>query len=461
MKSSIVSRILLTTALVATSMTAVPAWAKKKPPPPPPPVAAPLPSTPVDRFYSARKDAPLWMANREGQLALINLMRESTLDGFARGPQLAAQIEAQVSAAQLGNAAAAKTAERMMSQALIDYVQSLYLPVQGMTYGDNWVRPHVPTGETVLAMAARAPVLADYVNNVWNINPIYAQLRQTAVAEAKLPDGGQSQRLAYNLQRARFKSPSSKFVVVDSASQKLWMYENGQVVDSMKVVVGKNEQKGGVDLRTPMIASVMYYTIYNPYWHMPDHLTPNLAKAALSMGAVKALSYNKYEVVDGWTANPTILDPTTVDWKGVINGTVHVKLRQKPTGANSMGKMKFPFENGLGIYLHDTPHKEYFAKSDRTLSNGCVRLERAADFGSWLMGKPARPEDTSAELTVAFPQGVPVYVTYLTAYPDAGKIVYAKDVYGWDKNPPQAVAASGAVTAAPTSTFAAPTSGTR
>lgn len=446
MKSPNVSRFLLTAALVAASLTATPALAKKKKPvPPPAPIALPIPSTPVDRFYSARKDAPLWMSNREGQVALLNLLRESTIDGFARGPQLATQIEAQISAAQLGNAAAAKSAERMMSQALIDYVSSLYQPVQGMTYGDNWVRPRAPTGETVLAMAARSPVLADYVGNVWNINPIYAQLRQAAVAESKLPNGGQSALLALNMSRARFKSPSNKFVVVDIASQRLWMYENGAPVDSMKVVVGENKVDR-IDMRTPMIASVMYYTIYNPYWHMPDHLTVNLAKAALSMGAVKALAYNKYEVVDGWTANPSILDPTTVDWKGVINGTVHVKLRQKPTGANSMGKMKFPFENGLGIYLHDTPKKEYFKLSDRTKSNGCIRLERAVDFGSWLMGKPASPDATSAELTVPFPQGVPVYVTYLTAYPDAGKIAYAKDVYGWDKTPPQSVATTSAAT---------------
>jgi murein L,D-transpeptidase YcbB/YkuD len=109
-----------------------------------------------------------------------------------------------------------------------------------------------------------------------------------------------------------------------------------------------------------------------------------------------------------------------------------------------MGKMKFPFENGLGIYLHDTPHKEYFKEAKRTLSNGCIRLERAADFGTWMMGRPARPEDTSAELTVPFPQGVPIYVTYLTALPDTGKIAYNKDVYGWDTPPPNKAAALGA-----------------
>ncbi len=426
-------RLVLLAALLGSS----PADAKKKPQPVPVPVVAPVVVrnfTPVDRFYSARKDALLWMSDREAQTALIQLMRDAPVDGFTRGPELATQIEAAIATAQLGSSAAAASADRLMSQSLIDYVQSLYTPISGMTYGDNWVRVKVPTGESILATAARAPSLAAHMNEVWNLNPVYAQLRKAALDEAKLPNGGQSARLAINLSRARFKPPSSKFVLVDIASARLWMYENGVPVDSMKVVVGKNEvdPKSGASLRTPMLAGVMYYTIYNPYWHVPDHLVRlNIAPAVAKLGP-NALKGNKYEVVDSWSANPVIVDPATIDWKAVAAGTAHALLRQKPTGANSMGKMKFPFENGLGIYLHDTPHKEYFKESVRTLSNGCIRLERAADFGSWMMGRPATPESTSAELTVPFPQGVPIYVTYLTALPDTGKIAYNKDVYGWD-----------------------------
>lgn len=376
------------------------------------------------------------------------MLRDAPIDGFTRGPALATQIEAAIATAQAGNPAAATSADRLMSQALIDYVQSLYTPVPGMTYGDNWVRPKPPSGKR-FALAARAPSLAAHMNEVWNLNPVYAQLRRAAVEEAKLPDGGQSARLALNLSRARFKPPSKKFVLVDIVSARLWMYENGVPVDSMKVVVGKNESdpKSGASLQTPMLAGVMYYAIYNPYWHVPDHLVRlNIAPAVAKLGP-NALKGNKYEVVDSWSANPVIVDPATVDWKAVSAGTAHALLRQKPTGQNSMGKMKFPFENGLGIYLHDTPHKEYFEKSSRTLSNGCIRLERAADFGSWMMGRPAKPEDTSAELTVPFPQGVPIYVTYLTAVPDTGKIAYGKDVYGWDLRSPitaQTVVAAGA-----------------
>ncbi|MCL6739964.1 L,D-transpeptidase family protein [Sphingomonas sp. RB56-2] len=427
--------------LLAAVLGSSPAYAKKPPKPVSAPVVTPIFArnfTPIDRFYSARKDALLWMSNREAQVALIQLLRDAPIDGFTRGPDLATQIEGAITAAQTGTPAAATSADRLMSQALIDYVQSLYTQVPGMTYGDNWVRPKAPSGETILATAARAPSLAAHMDEVWNLNPVYAQLRKAAVEEAKLPNGGQSARLALNLSRARFKPPSNKFILVDIASARLWMYENGAPVDSMKVVVGKNEvdPKSGASLRTPMLAGVMYYAIYNPYWHVPDHLVRlNIAPAVAKLGP-NALKGNKYEVVDSWSSNPVIVDPATVDWKAVSAGTAHALLRQKPTGANSMGKMKFPFENGLGIYLHDTPHKEYFKEAVRTLSNGCIRLERAADFGSWMMGRPARPEDTSAELTVPFPQGVPIYVTYLTALPDTGKIAYGKDVYGWDARAP-------------------------
>lgn len=430
-------------ALSANALSASPALAKKKVPPPPPPAPVIVaPSTPVDRFYSARKDQPLWMSNREGQLALIELLRESPIDGFARGPELATQIETRIAAAQGGDAAAMKSAERLMSQSLIDYVQSLYQPIAGMEYGDNWVRPRVPTGESILALAAKAPVLADHVRTVWNINPIYAQLRQAAVDEAKKPDGGQSSLLATNLHRTRFKSPSNRYVVVDIASQRLWMYQDGQAVGSMKVVVGKNERDklSGKNLQTPMLASVMYYTVHNPYWHVPDHLVKNIAKGVVAFG-VNAIK-GRYEVVDAWSNDAKVLDPSTIDWKAAANSLIFPKLRQRPSGDNSMGKMKFPFVNSEGIFLHDTDHKVYFKESNRALSNGCIRLEHAARLGEWLNQSPVVAPAGGAEAAVPFPQGVPVYVTYLTARPEDGKIAYSKDIYGWDRAAPQVAAAS-------------------
>ena len=49
-----------------------------------------------------------------------------------------------------------------------------------------------------------------------------------------------------------------------------------------------------------------------------------------------------------------------------------------PGPNNMMGKMKFGFVNDYGIFLHDTPHKELFAKTKRNFSLGCMRVEHPA-----------------------------------------------------------------------------------
>ncbi|VEI46874.1 murein L,D-transpeptidase [Actinobacillus equuli] len=37
------------------------------------------------------------------------------------------------------------------------------------------------------------------------------------------------------------------------------------------------------------------------------------------------------------------------------------------------------------IYLHDTPNRGLFGKTDRALSSGCVRVERSDDLASILL----------------------------------------------------------------------------
>jgi len=98
-----------------------------------------------------------------------------------------------------------------------------------------------------------------------------------------------------------------------------------------------------------------------------------------------------------------------------------------------MGKMKFGFANDHGIFLHDTPHKELFDKSKRNLSLGCVRVERPPQLAEWLFGGPPPIPSDDAEQNVRIgKEGVPIYISYLTARPDGEKIAFADDVYKLD-----------------------------
>ena len=395
-----------------------------------PPYAVLQANDDISRFYNASKNAPIWFraGQPEAGPALVNILKRAPLDGFARGAELAAGIEEAMAKAQTGDAAAVQAAERAMSSAWIAYVQAISAPTPGMLYGEKWVTPTTPTSFQILRNALNAPSLAQHLKSVSDINPIYSALRDAAVAEAKLPNGGNAARYAANLERARSIPAKGKFVLVDAATARLWMYEDARPVDSMKVIVGDKAKLG---LPTPMIASVIWYATLNPYWHVPDHMLKKIiAKRVLSDGEAY-LKRGGYEVVSDWEGTQ-VIPASSIDWKGVAAGTVHIKMRQLPGPTNGMGKMKFNFANPEGIYLHDTPNKALFAQSNRALSNGCIRLEDAKRLGRWLMGREPVAPAAGAEQHVSLPQGVPVYVTYLTAQPHIGEPKLVRDIYGWD-----------------------------
>jgi murein L,D-transpeptidase YcbB/YkuD len=196
-----------------------------------------------------------------------------------------------------------------------------------------------------------------------------------------------------------------RYVLVDAASARLYMIEDGRVRDSMKVIVGKPESP------TPELRSSLNYETLNPYWHV----TREVAKEVIAPRYLKEgeayLDRQGYEVVTSY-ANPQPLSPSEVDWKGVAAGTAIVKVRQKPGPANSLGQFKFDIPYSDGIYLHDTPKKELFAQENRSLSHGCVRLEDAPRLARWLLGKDP-PAVNVPEQHIPLPKPVPITISYL------------------------------------------------
>jgi murein L,D-transpeptidase YcbB/YkuD len=387
----------------------------------------------VASFYDSYR-SQLWFrggAESPAVAQLVSVLQRSAFDGFTPGPQLAAQVQAAAAQARSGNPSDVAAAERVLSTAWVQYVQAIKQPTTGMIYAYPVLAPQGSRADQILLTASAAPSLEAYVSQTASVNPIYAQLRNAAWAEAQAsgnmtPDP----RLLANLDRVRSLPATSRFLLVDAGTSMLTLYQNGQPVDSMKVITGTSE------LPTPLIASVMYYITYHPYWHAPDHLVrktiaPNVLK--LGMGYFKS---HGYDVIDEWSENAKVIDPKTIDWKAAAAGTLHLKIRQDPGPLNSMGILKFPFPNPQDIYLHDTPDHAKFALSNRNLSNGCVRVEDAKRLGRWLLGQEPVAPGSDAETRVQLPQGTPIYLTYITAQVRDGKLSYLPDVYGWDKQAP-------------------------
>jgi murein L,D-transpeptidase YcbB/YkuD len=197
-----------------------------------------------------------------------------------------------------------------------------------------------------------------------------------------------------------------RYVLVDAASARLYMIEDGHVRDSMRVIVGKPETP------TPQLKSVINYETLNPYWHVTADLTRSLIAANVLKQGDAYLTDRGYEVLSGWGPDAQVLSPESVDWKAVAAGNLKVYVRQRPGPANSLGHFKFDLPNGDGIYLHDTPKKELFAQEARNLSHGCVRLEDAQRLARWLLGKDP-PAVSAPEENILLPRPVPIMISYL------------------------------------------------
>src|SRR5205085_2819444 len=116
-----------------------------------------------------------------------------------------------------------------------------------------------------------------------------------ATADARSGNPAQSRPLSLNLERARaLPAGRGRFVIVNPPAARLYMYENGQVVDSMRVVAGRPDPIA----QTPMMNAFIRFVALNPYWNSPPDITSRkLAPAILTEGRTY-FTKRGYDLVD-------------------------------------------------------------------------------------------------------------------------------------------------------------------
>ncbi|MFC0388948.1 L,D-transpeptidase family protein [Muricoccus vinaceus] len=187
-----------------------------------------------------------------------------------------------------------------------------------------------------------------------------------------------------------------RVVVVNIAAAELVAYEEGREVLRSRIVVG------AARTRTPQLATFVTSVRTNPPWYVPASIEPEIRAA----GAVG------FRVVNG-------------------------RLIQPPGPANPLGAVRIGLLDSDGIFLHGTSAPALFARPDRALSHGCVRVERVRDLAAWVAGStPAAMQAmlaTGRTLELPPPQEVQVVLGYFTAWPNAaGRVVAHADPYGLD-----------------------------
>jgi murein L,D-transpeptidase YcbB/YkuD len=165
---------------------------------------------------------------------------------------------------------------------------------------------------------------------------------------------------------------------------------------SMKVVVGSVLRR----TKTPVVHGHMRWVVFRPYWDVPATIAHK-------------------EILPRAARDPAYLAHEQMEF--AADG----RLRQRPGPRNALGLVKFVFPNPYDVYLHDTPQKEYFARSRRDLSHGCMRVADAVALAEFVLGwDRARITTAMTEGAnnrwVALPETVPVYVLYTTVAVEDG-----------------------------------------
>lgn len=248
-----------------------------------------------------------------------------------------------------------------------------------------------------------------------------------------------AQAIKINLERLRWqnKPTAQKYVLVNIPDYTLEVMEKGVPTLQMKVCVGEgrkeNDPEGSKE--TPQLSSMIYSVQVNPIWNIPA----SIARKEISRYAARDPYYLSNNDIDVYQDGKRISAPQNIDW--AIADVSQYTFKQRPGEQNSLGKIKFIFNNNSSVYLHDTPVRSAFKKKIRAISHGCVRVEKPMDLALALFGpgktfdqiKSAMERSYPRAKYIGLPVKTPVYLTYTTAWVDGqGLLQIRNDIYGLD-----------------------------
>jgi len=254
-------------------------------------------------------------------------------------------------------------------------------------------------------------------------------------AELGVPVAGRIRQVERNMERWRWlpKSLGERYILVNIADFALQVVEGGVPVMTMPVIVGTAYRK------TPVFSGRMTYLEFAPYWYVPPTILRE-DKLPLIKADPAWMERNHYEVIPLSRETVKQLEISEVDWKDIHADNFPGILRMKPGPWNPLGRVKFMFPNRYAVYLHDTPDRHLFTRSERSFSSGCIRIERPLDLAQYLLEGKGRNCDEIIDLLqgdhpvrVNLPEAIPVHLLYFTAWVDhTGTLHFRKDPYWRD-----------------------------
>jgi murein L,D-transpeptidase YcbB/YkuD len=185
-------------------------------------------------------------------------------------------------------------------------------------------------------------------------------------------------QIRVNLERLRWvaRNLEDEFVVTNIASFQTFFIREREIVWSARSQVGRPYRE------TPVFTAKIKYLQFNPTWTVPPGI---LAKDILP-AVQKDIGYLATKNMDLINRDGEKVDPATVDWSQYGSGRMPpFQFVQRPGPTNALGRVKFIFPNSHFVFLHDTPSKALFDRTERSFSSGCIRVENPFELAEIML----------------------------------------------------------------------------
>ncbi|MEM8833713.1 MAG: L,D-transpeptidase family protein [Pseudomonadota bacterium] len=241
-------------------------------------------------------------------------------------------------------------------------------------------------------------------------------------------------QIIVNMERMRWQEEDKppRYIMVNIPSETLWAVDRGRTEIQMPVVVGTPKRP------TKSFVTNITGVRINPTWTIP----PTIKKEDFVSKLKEDANYLQDRGIKLYHGKEPV-DATLVDWTAAEEAGELGQFRmvQGSGSSNPLGKYRVIMNNPYNIYLHDTPKKSLFSRSNRALSSGCVRLQDAEAVVDFIMEKN---DDWSEEKKqnilakgklreVYNEEPLPVYLQYQTMWlGDSDNLVFGRDIYKED-----------------------------
>lgn len=236
------------------------------------------------------------------------------------------------------------------------------------------------------------------------------------------------EQIIANLERWRWfpREMGEHYIVVNIPDYKLHTVFKNDTTRTHNIIVGTSKRK------TPILSSKLSYAVFNPTWTVP----PTILKEDIIPATTKNRNYLTGKNITVYDKNGKEVSISNWNPEKALN----YRYVQSPGTYNSLGMVKIMFPNNFTVYLHDTNHREYFDKTNRSLSSGCVRVQNPLelteylldDKQNWSLEKITETLKREKTQNAKIKNDIAIHQLYWTAWSDDNTLQFRPDIYTLD-----------------------------